>query len=94
MNSRAPYRKQAEVRSVAADPTVWEQLAAPIALTQLLVLDLCVVRTAADLLRGSMSIEGGIALALAVTLVVSLVRAWLRSRRRRVRGEGDACGSS
>jgi len=81
MSSRTPYREPA-ARPGASAPTVREQFAGLIALAQLLWLDLCVVRTAADVRRGSLSVEGALALALAVVLAVSLVRGWLRSRRR------------
>jgi hypothetical protein len=81
MSSRTPYREPA-ARPGASAPTVREQFAGLIALAQLLWLDLCVVRIALDLLRGSLSVEGALALALAVVLAVSLVRGWLRSRGR------------
>ncbi len=79
MNSRTLHGAQVKVGSGAAHP-VLEQLAPLIALAQLLWLDLCVVRTAADMFRGSLSVEGGLALALAIVLAASLVRGWLRSR--------------
>jgi hypothetical protein len=83
MNSRSPYREQAKGRAAAAAPPVLEQLGPLIVLAQLFWLDLCVVRTAADVLGGSLSVEGGLALALAIILSVFLVRGFLRSRRRR-----------
>jgi hypothetical protein len=73
---------QTEIRSDGSDSTRGEPLDAVVLLAELLVLDLCVVRTAADLLRSSMSIEGGVALALAVILAASLARRVLRSRLR------------
>jgi hypothetical protein len=73
---------RAHVRSGAADSGHGEPFGPVIVLTQLLVLDFCVVRTAADFMRGSMSIEGGVALALAVILAASLVRRLVLSRSR------------
>jgi hypothetical protein len=43
-------------------------------LVQVLALNLCVVRTAVDALHGSLSPEGGVALALGTLLCVSLGR--------------------
>jgi len=89
MKARMPDPSQVGAHSVVTGPTLQEQLAALIALVEVLVLNLCVIRTAADLLRGSMSAEGGITLAVAVSLAIALVRYQLRSRRRSARGHGD-----
>jgi hypothetical protein len=67
-------RSRAGIRSDAADSTEREPLGALIVLVQLLVLSFCAVRTALDLLRGGVSVEGGLALALGVILALSLVR--------------------
>jgi hypothetical protein len=80
MNSRTLGGEPAEGSSAAH--SVLEQLAPLIALAELLWLDLCVFRIGADMLRGSLSVEGGLALALAILLALSLLRGWLRSRRR------------
>jgi hypothetical protein len=50
------------------------QIGALLALVQLGVLDLCVVRAAVDLLHGSLGVEGAIALTSAALLTASLAR--------------------
>jgi hypothetical protein len=64
--------------SYAALPRSRETLGAAIVLGQIYVLALCVARTVADLNRGSLRPEGGVALALALTVAVSLGRKMLR----------------
>ncbi len=71
-----------DLRSSASHSKPADALGAVIVLAQLLVLDLCATRTAADLLTRSMSVEGGIALALALILAVTLARRLFRARRR------------
>jgi hypothetical protein len=70
---RSPYRSRAIVRSTAPARLSEATLAQAIALTQLILLALCAARVAADRLRGSLSTEGDIALALLVVLAASLV---------------------
>jgi hypothetical protein len=55
-----------------------ETLGSAIVLGQICVLALCVARTLADLHRGPLGPEGGVALALALTVGASLARKALR----------------
>ena len=61
---------------------VLHQLGASVVLVQLLMLDLCVVRIAMDLLHRSFGVGARIALAGAAILAASLVRKRVLSRRR------------
>jgi hypothetical protein len=65
-----------------AELTLLEQLGAVVVLAQLMVLELCVSRTVVDAFRGAMTVEGGVALALAVVLGASLLRKSIRLRKR------------
>jgi hypothetical protein len=92
---RAPYRLRTIVQSGAAGPVSEARLGRTIVLTQLVLLGLCAARIGADLLRGPLGIEGGIAVALFVALAASLVaKAFAWALRAATTGEKDMSSRS
>ncbi len=67
-----PLRSGETNCSRAAPGLPLENFSAAIALGQICVLALCLARTAADLDRGSLGLEGGVALALVLTVAAAL----------------------
>lgn len=74
-----PFRSRETNCSRAGLPP--ENFGAAIALGQICVLALCLARTMADLDRGSLGLEGGVALALALPVAASLGSKALRFTR-------------
>lgn len=70
---RTPCHARTIVRSAATGPTDEAQLDQMMALTQLALLILCVARVCADLVRGPLTFEGHIALAVVVVLAMLLI---------------------
>jgi hypothetical protein len=81
--SQGTHPARAELRSRARTCSVGQQLGGPIVLALILVLDLCVVQIALDLLRGALTTGSIIALALVPILGIALAKNALRRRRRR-----------
>jgi hypothetical protein len=70
---RTPYRTRIIVSSGATGPVGEAKLGRAIVVTQLVLFALCVARAAADLRRGPPTIEGGVALVLAIAFAMSLI---------------------
>jgi hypothetical protein len=70
---RTPYRSRTLVSSGVTRPVDEAKLGRAIVLTRLVLLALCAARAGADLRGGSLTIEGGVALVLAIAFAMSLV---------------------
>jgi hypothetical protein len=69
---RSPNRSRAIVRPDATDQVDETQLGQAATLTQLVLLGWCAARVAADRIRGPLTIEGSIALALCIVFATLL----------------------
>jgi hypothetical protein len=70
---RTPYRSRVIVRSGTTGLMDERKLCRAIAVTQFALLSLCAARIWTDWLRGPLTVEGTMALALLVVLTISLV---------------------
>jgi hypothetical protein len=70
---RVPYGSTATVRSGETVPVTGASLGRAIVLTRLVLVTLCAARVASDWLRGQVTVEGGVALALLCAFTIWLV---------------------